>query len=346
MFMPSGGSLVVADIVELILAATALSGLGTRVVLHWLRRRQILDHPNERSSHTVATPRGGGWAVTGTLAFLWACLSVGRPEAGPLGLVLVGVLGLALVSWLDDLRGLSPGVRFPVQIAAVALGLSVLPADALVFQGWLPWLPDRLLAGFCWLWFVNLFNFMDGIDGIAGTETVCIGLGIVLVVGLVRIDPFLAQLAAVTIGAALGFLVWNWHPAAVFLGDVGSVPLGYALGWLLIALAAQGYLIPALILPLYFGLDATATLLRRLRRGVRIWHSHREHFYQQAVQKGRRHDEVVLAVLLGNLMLILCALAAAAGARGTPGLTWLALPPALAVVLGVFYWCTRPQEPA
>jgi len=345
MVTPAGGSFPTLEILGLILAGTALSGLTTRIVLRWLQDRQILDRPNERSSHSVPTPRGGGWAVTGTILILWGTLTLAQPDTLHIWALLLGIGGLALISWVDDLRGLTPGVRFSAQIVAVAIGVIILPSDALVFQGWFPLPLDRLLAGFCWLWFVNLFNFMDGIDGIAGTETVCVGSGIILVIALVDMEPMLAFMAAVTIGAALGFLVWNWHPARIFLGDVGSVPLGYALGWLLIAMAAQGQLLAALILPLYFGADATTTLLRRLLRGVRVWQSHREHFYQQAVQLGRSHREVVVVVLLGNLLLIGCAAVAAIATEVSPLLAWLVLGPALAIVAGIFSWCVQPREP-
>jgi UDP-N-acetylmuramyl pentapeptide phosphotransferase/UDP-N-acetylglucosamine-1-phosphate transferase len=114
---------------------------------------------------------------------------------------------------------------------------------------------------------------------------------------------------------AAGFLVWNWHPARLFLGDVGSVPLGFALGWLLLHAAIAGYWAAALILPLYYLADATITLGRRALRGAKIWQAHREHFYQRAVARGRGHDAVVGAIAVGNVVLIGCALIA----EGTDG---------------------------
>src|SRR5262249_988511 len=163
-------------------------------------------------------------------------------------------------------RGLSPAIRLLAQFGAVALGLWMLPHGA-IFQGWLPTGPDAIAAALLWVWFVNLFNFMDGIDGIAGSEAAAIGIGISLVaVG----DAGLAWPAAAIIGAALGFLMWNWMPARIFLGDVGSVPLGYLLGYLLYRLTLHGQWQAALILPLYFLADATITLLRRLARRGRV----------------------------------------------------------------------------
>ncbi len=127
---------------------------------------------------------------------------------------------------------------------------------------------------------------MDGIDGISSVETVSIGIGITILAGSLGWESLGQTYSLVLAGAATGFLWWNWQPARVFLGDVGSVPLGFLLGWLLLNLAANGYWLQALILPLYYIADATLTLLERLIRRKKIWEAHRDHYYQQAVQKG------------------------------------------------------------
>ena len=182
-----------------------------------------------------------------------------------------------------------------------------------VFQGLLPPLLDHLAAGLLWLWFVNLFNFMDGIDGIAGVEAGSLGIGLVLV-GAVLVWPGVqVALPALLAAATLGFLVWNWAPAKLFLGDVGSVPLGYLLGWLLLVAAMNGAWAPALILPLYYLADATITLIKRGARGARVWRAHREHFYQRAVQGGASHGRVAAQVLTCNAVLIVLAVLAARG---------------------------------
>jgi len=155
---------------------------------------------------------------------------------------------------------------------------------------------------------------MDGIDGLAGGETGAIGMGLLLFAGFGGgADPELALLAVPIIGAAIGFLVWNWSPARIFLGDVGSAPLGYLLGFLLLDLAVRGFWKIALILPLYYLADATITLARRLLRGERVWQAHREHYYQQAVRRGLGHAAVVERVIVGDILLIGCGLAAEAG---------------------------------
>lgn len=290
------------------LAAFGVACLGTRGLIAVLRRAAILDRPNERSSHVVPTPRGGGIAVIGAIVIAWLALIVaGVLPPFPLAAALLGAALLGLVSWRDDLRSLPAAARFAAQAVAIVIALA-----AVAFCGAplsvLPWLPTWLggvVTAVSWLWFVNLFNFMDGIDGLAGSEAAAIALGLVLFASVgIGEHIELVALAAPIAAAALGFLVWNWMPARIFLGDVGSVPLGYLLGFLLLGVAAEGYWRIALILPLYFLADATITLLRRLLRREKVWQAHREHFYQKAVQRGLPHAAVVRRVILADIALI------------------------------------------
>jgi len=298
-----------------VLAAGLLSCAGTRALIPLLHRREVLDHPNERSLHAAPTPRGGGIALIAAVLLSWAVLD---GAAAPIGVRLVIPLAacfIAVVSWLDDLNGLPAAWRLLAQAAAVAVGIVFLPEPGEVFQGWLGLGIDRLAAGIVWLWFVNLYNFMDGSDGLAGGEAATIALGLTLFAAIgAGADADAAVRAGCITAAAIGFLAWNWAPARIFLGDVGSVPLGYLLGYLLLDLAARGRWQIALILPLYFLADATITLLRRLLRGERIWRAHREHFYQQAVRRGLAHAAVARRVIAVNLGLIACGWAAENGA--------------------------------
>jgi UDP-N-acetylmuramyl pentapeptide phosphotransferase/UDP-N-acetylglucosamine-1-phosphate transferase len=279
------------------IATGLLTCVATRALIPILAHREILDRPNERSSHRVATPRGGGIAVIGSILLAWVVLAWAElVPPGVFGIALGAVL-LAAVSWLDDLRDLSPVVRLLAQAAAVAIGVFALPGPRNPF--------DLAAIGLFWIWWINLFNFMDGIDGLAGTEATAIGAGLLLFASVgAGADPTLQTLAAAVTGAAIGFLVWNWSPARIFLGDVGSVPLGYVLGFLLLDLAARGHWKIALILPLYFLADGTITLALRLVRGERVWQAHREHFYQQAVSRGLGHASVVKRVIGADLVLI------------------------------------------
>ena len=220
------------------------------------------------------------------------------------------------------MRGGLPAVaRLSAQAAAVGAGLFALPGDGAVFQGVLPTSLDMALSGIIWLWFVNLFNFMDGIDGIAGSQTATAGLGLFILAIIFSEAADLSPYGLALTAVALGFLPWNWQPARIFLGDVGSIPLGYAVGWLLLALADFGLWQAALQLVLYFFADATFTLLRRLIRGKVIWHAHHEHYYQYAVEAGRSHTHVVVVVTTVNLLLVGLALATTL----SPTMAWSAL---------------------
>ncbi len=285
------------------------SALATGALRTQLQRRSILDHPNERSSHERPTPRGGGLAVVPIILVAWA-LYAGVPVSAEMAVIIPGAAVLALLSWVDDLRTLPASIRLAGQTAVVATALVLLDGFGLVFQGLLPPLMDKIVAAVAWVWFINLFNFMDGIDGISGVEAISIGGGLA---ALALVTPAVAPAPwyGLAIAAAmLGFLIWNWHPARIFLGDVGSVPVGFLLGFLLLAAAANGYWAPALILPLYYLADATITLFRRGLRGEKVWRAHREHFYQKSVQGGRSHAVTCGAISFANLLLVALAVTA------------------------------------
>ena len=291
-----------------VLAALMSAGL-TGIALGVLRKRAILDLPNERSSHTVPTPRGGGWGVMLALLpfWAWALWKAGR-ICQPAELAVLGSAVLLMaISWIDDRRGLGPAIRFAAQAVAVGAVMALLPADLSISAGLLPLPLDRLVAGFVWLWFVNLFNFMDGIDGIAGGCAAAMGLGLMLVWLRQGPDQLEAFRGAMFMPVAAGFLIWNWHPAKIFMGDVGSVPLGYLLGFCLIRLAMDGGQVPALIIALYYLADATITLLKRARRGERIWEAHREHYYQRSTQLGRSHARTAKTAIMVQFALAIFA---------------------------------------
>jgi UDP-N-acetylmuramyl pentapeptide phosphotransferase/UDP-N-acetylglucosamine-1-phosphate transferase len=305
------------------LGACIAAYLATGAALRLLTARAVLDHANERSSHAGAVPRGGGIAVMTVIIAGWAALAWLAPgyvgDSFNIAAIALLAAGLAGFSFLDDLNGLPTLQRLMMQILAVALACLALPDDP-VFQGLLPPAADRLAAGFCWLWFINLFNFMDGIDGITAVEAGSIGVGIALVTQISGGAGGLAALSAITAGAAIGFGFLNWRPAKIFLGDVGSVGLGFLLGWLLLSLAAAGQWLPALLLGLYYLCDATWTLLRRILRGEKFWQAHRSHFYQHAARACGDHGRVAMLVLACNVLLIAAALWTALG-----GNQWLAL---------------------
>lgn len=291
-----------------ILLGVPLLSLGlTWLAIPALKRIGAHDVPNERSSHGRPVPRGGGIVPVGILVVVLALLDA--PPGLELGVTVaaIGLVALSSVGLWDDLEHLPVWPRLAAQGLGIVAVLCVLPSDMLVFQGLLTLPLDRVLAGILWLWFVNLYNFMDGIDGLAAGQTAMIGLGLVIVlVGLALSarTEWIATMALALATAAAGFLRWNWPPAKVFLGDAGSVPLGYLVGFLLLATAAVGPWQAALILPMYFLGDATATMIWRVARGERFWRAHNEHAYQVAVRHGRTHRWVTMRVLALDAWLI------------------------------------------
>lgn len=324
-------------------AVAAASWAGTGLMLRLLLRWRVFDRPNHRSSHDHPKPRGAGLAVIAVVLVAWIIAAVTGGQAGAafwLGIAGAGLL--ALVSWADDLKSRPASLRFGVQVAAVVLGLWALD-PAPVFQGLLPLPLDRALTALLWLWFINLFNFMDGIDGITAVETVAISAGLALIAAGAPHFPLGAFDAAVPAAAALGFLFWNWAPSRIFLGDVGSVPLGYLLGWLLVVAAAGGFWEAALILPLYYLADATWTLLRRALRREKLWRAHREHFYQRAVQRGFSHAAVAGRIAACNAVLVALALFSP---LASPGQSWILLGLAVLAVGVLLFMLARERPPA
>lgn len=292
-------------------ASFVVSVALTIAVRNFLVKRALLDHPNERSSHTVPVPRGGGWAMLAVLLpglLLTAFLQNNIFEH--MGLFL-GIVILALVSWQDDRKGVSALRRLSLHLLAACLGSMAFGANETIFSNTLPFWLDRAIMIIGWAWFMNLYNFMDGIDGITSVETISIATGICLILTATGLnDPFIATLTLLLTGACLGFLVLNWHPAKIFLGDVGSVPLGFLTGFALLSLATKGFVIPALILPLYYLTDSGITITKRAWRREKIWQAHRQHFYQQASLAVGRHDKIVNWITYTNIGLVMAAIIA------------------------------------
>jgi UDP-N-acetylmuramyl pentapeptide phosphotransferase/UDP-N-acetylglucosamine-1-phosphate transferase len=278
-----------------------LTGVYLRLMLAYGR----LEPPTDRGMHKVPVPSGAGAAIVAAALVLWPLWQ--GPAASDSMLLLATVAALALISWLDDRRGLSPAVRLAAHAAAVTLLLASLGPEHRVLPA-LPLGVERTALGLAWLWFINLFNFMDGIDGIAGAEAVAVAAGYVLVVTAAGAGNPLDQLALIVAAATAGYLFWNWHPAKVFMGDTGSIALGFVLGWMMIDLCLRGLSAAAVILPLYFVADATFTLVKRLARGEKPWRPHRQHAYQRAVLGGTPPSAVVLRTAIANAALVVLSL--------------------------------------
>ena len=282
------------------------------VALKPLLVRYALARPNARSSHRIPTPQGGGIAVMGaTFATAAAALSLAAVPVDAAGIAWISAAAffLALTGVVDDIHPLSALPRLVMQMLAVTVVVTA-SADARILPEVIPLWVERSLVVVAGVWFVNLVNFMDGIDWITTAEAVPI-TAVIALLGAAGVMPYwIALIGAALCGAMLGFAPFNRPVARLFLGDVGSLPVGLLVGWMLLELAASGAIAAAILLPLYYLADATITLLRRLARGERIWEAHRSHFYQQAID---RNGFSVLGVVTHVFVLNLALAALAAG---------------------------------
>jgi Fuc2NAc and GlcNAc transferase len=293
-----------------ILLGLAASWVMTGGARRFALKTDLLDHPNDRSSHAVPTPRGGGVAIVVAFTALVAGLfSLGRIPLGFASALLAGGLAIAVVGYLDDRLSLPARWRFLVHLAAAAWILVAMhgipPVPIFGFSVDLGWFGLGLAALYV-VWMVNLCNFMDGIDGIASLEAISVSLGGALCWWLASDTPlwFIPVLFAACVA---GFLIWNYPPAKIFMGDSGSGFIGFVLALLSLWTAQDT---PRVfwcwfILLGGFMVDATTTLVRRVRRGERFNEAHRSHAYQYAARRHRSHERVTLAFVAINLLWLL-----------------------------------------
>lgn len=279
---------------SIFVASFAITWIVRKIAIH----KSIIDHPNERSSHSVPTPRGGGLAVAiawfgGLIYFYVTCII-----EQPLFFALLSGFPLTLIGFADDLFNLKPGIRFLVQFIFAACALWFLRGlqhcQLSIGNCHLPFLLTPL-AFIAIIWSINLFNFLDGIDGYISSEVIFIGISLFLLTG-----STIGILLAVSVG---GFLIWNWPKAKIFMGDVGSTLLGF-----IVAVMAVYYqntqqisIVVMLILTAVFWFDATVTLIRRILNKEQLSVAHRKHAFQRIVQAGWSHQKTTLWSLGINL---------------------------------------------
>ena len=308
-----------------VLAAAGISA-ALIVAFRPLLRRYAMAAPNARSSHRIPTPQGGGIAViAATVAVAIVAILVSSPpgyDPKSLGLVFAATAFIALVGAIDDIRTIGVTPRLALQAVAMALVLAALPVELRTVP-FLPWWIERALLLIAGVWFINLTNFMDGIDWMTVAEVVPVTAGL-SILGLLGALPPHGLVAALALGGAiLGFAPFNRPVARLFLGDVGSLPIGLLLAWLLMLLAAGGHLPAPVLLPLYYVCDATITVVLRIANREPFWKAHRSHFYQRAFDRGLGVMEITARVFAVNVALV--ALAIATVLRPERTVSWIAI---------------------
>ncbi|MES2838616.1 MAG: glycosyltransferase family 4 protein [Bacteroidota bacterium] len=278
------------------------SFLITYLVRQFAIKKSIMDIPNERSSHTIATPRGGGLAIAITwfsgITFLFFTNDI---DSNLYYALISGIL-ISIISFIDDIYNLKSTPRIFVQAICAGLALYFVGGLQKLDLGFYVIENVYLLSAIAFIgiiWFINLFNFIDGIDGYTASETIFIAIALFLLTG--------QSLSLILAFSALGFLIWNWQKAKIFMGDIGSTLLGFTI--IVIAIHYQNTneisLINSLILTSVFWFDATYTLFKRFLNKEKLSQPHRKHFYQRIVQSGFSHQKTVLYAMFINVILFL-----------------------------------------
>jgi UDP-N-acetylmuramyl pentapeptide phosphotransferase/UDP-N-acetylglucosamine-1-phosphate transferase len=296
----------------IVVAMTAVISAAMILALLPALERHVLAHPNARSSHRRPTPQGGGIAViAASLAVAAGAITIGPGDPTlnmpSLWALFIATAFLAAVGMVDDIRTIEVAPRLLLQAFAIVIVIASLPAELRVAPA-VPWWLERTLLFVACLWFVNLTNFMDGIDWMTVAEFVPMAVGIALI-GLLGALPMASVVVALALcGGLIGFAPFNRPVARIFLGDVGSLPIGLVFAWLLVQVGGHGHVVAALLLPLYYLADAPLTLLRRMKNGEPFWQAHRTHFYQLAVIRGFSVPEAIARVFTVNIALVALAI--------------------------------------
>ena len=324
------------------IALFGASFLGVGLFRKWVARKELLDHPNERSSHTVPTPTGAGLVIVLLVLGCLITFGVAFSQLRSVFYIAIGAALISFVSWLDDLKPLPSAVRFGVHGVAAVIAIwgfghfqsMLLPGVGFVTFG-------SLGIPITFIWIVgltNAYNFMDGIDGIAGIEAIVAGSGWAVVGWLVD-QPIVTFTGIFLASASCGFLIHNWQPAKIFMGDVGSAFLGYLFAILSLVLLDStpsqdnAFLIGILVVwPFVF--DTLLTFFRRLYRRENVFAAHRSHLYQRLVIAGNSHQKITIIYGLLGLagpLLAICLLQ-----KWDHKMMWFSILPMMAVALWIF----------
>lgn len=293
----------------MISAGSALLSALLILLLRPILVRYAMAKPNARSSHRIPVPQGAGMAVIAATVTAVALAGLWAPQQVPLqdiAAVLLGALFIAVVGGVDDWKPVPVVPRLFLQLMAATAVLAALPHDLRILSFVPTWI-ERALLAIAIMWFVNLTNFMDGLDWMTVAEMLPITAALAAFSLMHANPPEVLPVALALAGALIGFAPFNKPVAKIFLGDVGSLPIGLIVAWGLVVLAGNHHLAAAILLPLYYLADATVTLFLRLSRGEQVWKAHRTHFYQRATNNGFSVIQIVCEVLMLNVVLVILA---------------------------------------
>lgn len=287
-------------------------GLLTWLLIKYLPFLGLVDVPNNRHSHNKVTPTGGGVAIVIVVAFaliIFEYLTTDNLTNSYKFIFLLTII--SSISFLDDFKPISAFTRLIVHLLCAGFAVFLFLPELPVFNNIIPVTLSYIITIIAFSGFINIYNFMDGIDGITCAETIHLSITILILCYLqfeaITHPYFVITLATITFGCSIGFLIFNWHPAKIFLGDVGSISFGFLIGFCLLLLASSKHslLIACFIATLYYLADGGLTIFIRFIKKEKVWQPHLEHFFQKAVQKGKTHSLVVMHVIMCNIFLMI-----------------------------------------
>ena len=294
--------------------ATASALVLTRLLIYIMPKFGIVDVPSTRRIHKGATPRGGGlsFVIVLTILLPLAEFFFSGTVFGSVELLKI-FLPLCLVSFWDDISHALIPIRLFIQILCSCLAIMWLIHPSTILHDEIPIFLDLVIGAFALLSFLNVYNFLDGIDGITVSESIHLSCTILLLC-MLRYDiipnvDMVIAIATIILGWSAGFIYFNWQPAKIFLGDVGSISLGFLLGICLLTIASAdaNLFVACFISALYHIADGSITILIRMIKGEKIWEPHLQHFFQKSVSNGRSHKRVVKRIMKCNILLMLFA---------------------------------------
>jgi UDP-N-acetylmuramyl pentapeptide phosphotransferase/UDP-N-acetylglucosamine-1-phosphate transferase len=288
----------------------------TRFLVIFLTKIGVVDNPDERRLHKQTTPTGGGVAVMVSFILGFAIIDYILFESQYSFHILLPISILAAISLYDDIKELAPGFRLFVHIITAAYITYYFLLPHQLFHGELSYWADFIIAFIALAGFANIYNFMDGIDGITASESIHLSTTI-LILCVLRHDVILhveliSMIAALILMCSLAFIIYNWHPAHIFIGDVGTITIGILLGLSLMLIAASGVklFVSVIIASLYYLGDGGLTILIRIIKKEKIWLPHVNHFFQQAIRQRLSHRKITTEIILCNYWLMMLSISA------------------------------------
>ena len=288
------------------------TNLLTYLLINYLALLGVVDVPNKRRAHNKITPRGGGLAIVIVVIIAFSIFEYLETEALFYSIRIVPILlTIATVSFLDDLKPMPILVRLSIHLICSTLSVLFFLFPGSLFHQELPLYIDFILSIIILTAFLNIYNFLDGIDGITSAESIHLSITMLLLCYLksdiiINLNLIIV-LNIIILASSIGFLIFNWHPAQIFLGDVGTISLGLLIGLclLLISASSSNLFVASFIASLYYIADGGLTILIRLLNKEKIWQPHLKHFFQKAVKNGKTHTEVVSRITICNIFLMI-----------------------------------------